>query len=258
MASVIMPHSPRPRHGLLLWWCGNGSHSCQLFWQSLEYKSPNHLQIYRWMFNEYLKMDHITTSRFRVLTETLKLFSEERTLSEKDFELDPLDSQQLPNYQHFNPSLNWVISLSSRAKCQMVWWKEGLCLGFCYILKSVWWLVMSGNGRKLPNTAYRFTLRLPEFSNHEHNEEMDKRKPGDLAWTGSNPPENHNLKYPHFRIKGLVWKENDHSKTNKSRFWQKSVTFKEGQWSVYNNFCPALYSKIIFQLFPLFTSNQFT
>ena len=48
---------------------------------------------------------------------------------------------------------------------------------------------MSGNGRKLPNTAYRFTVRLPEFSNHEHNEEMDKRKPGDLAWTGSNPPE---------------------------------------------------------------------
>ena len=62
---------------------------------------------------------------------------------------------------------------------------------------------MSGNGRKLPNTAYRFTLRLSEFSNHEHNEEMDKRKPGDLAWTGLNPQENNNLKYPHFRIKDL-------------------------------------------------------
>ena len=96
MASVIMPHSPWPRHGLLLFWCGNGSHSCQVFWQSLEYQRPNHLQIYRWMFNEYLKMDHIVTSRFRVLTETLKLFSE-RMLSERDFELlDPLYSENLP------------------------------------------------------------------------------------------------------------------------------------------------------------------
>ena len=71
-------------------------------------------------------------------------------------------------------------------------------------------------------------------------------------------PRNNNLKYPHFRIKGLVWKENDDSETNKCRFWQKSVESKVGQWSMYNNFCPALYSKIIFQLFPLFTSNQFT
>ena len=48
------------------------------------------------LFNEYLKMDRIVTSRFRVLTETLKLFSE-RMLSERDFELlDPLYSENLP------------------------------------------------------------------------------------------------------------------------------------------------------------------
>ena len=56
------------------------------------------------MFNEYLKMDHITTSRSGVLTETLKLFSEERRmLSEKDFELDPLDSKTPTTI--FNPSV---------------------------------------------------------------------------------------------------------------------------------------------------------
>ena len=114
---------------------------------------------------------------------------------------------------------------------------------------------MSGRGRKLPNTAYRFTLRLPGFLQpwtQWRNGLAKTRR--NLQWQVQIHPDIIHQKTIILSIYISESKSSSERKTMmvrqiKSGFWQKSVACHIVGRALSKNFCPALYSKIIFKIF---------